>query len=66
MEDAARVEVRDREAFLLQLADGLLLERLKLGNREHLVEYILVNHTVITSTSTALTTTLSSRGSPRP
>ena len=57
------MEVRDCEAFFFQLGDLLLFERFKLGNRENFVEYCFVDHVVITSTPTALMTTLSSRGS---
>ena len=63
IEHAARVEVRDYKALLFQLGDLLLLECLKLRHRKDFVKYCFVDHVVITSTPTALTTTLSSRGS---
>ncbi|AFB76103.1 hypothetical protein 2209_scaffold1451_00022 [Bacteriophage sp.] len=63
VEHAARMEVADDEALVLQLLDLLLLQLVQRGQRENGVQYFFVDHSDTTSTLTAPMMTSSSRRS---
>ena len=53
VKDTARVEVRDDKARVLQPSDRLFLQIFQLWDWDDLVQNLMVNHAVATSTSTA-------------
>ena len=61
VEDAARVEVRDDEALLLELGDEFVPPLLDLWKGEDGVKCVFVDHAVFTSTLTALMITVRAR-----